>query len=165
MESSRLFLVPYSQNISTHFKTINEEWISDMFQLEEKDLRVLNNPDEEIIKPGGVILFARDTDLGIIGTCALMKTGNNEFELTKMGVLKKARGKKAGHFLLEQAILTAKTMKIENLYLLTNKKCEAAIHLYEQYGFQHDKKTMERFGSQYDRCDVAMRWFPTQGGV
>ena len=44
------------------------------------------------------------------------------------------------------------------LYLLTNKKCAPAIHLYEKLGFQHDAEIMARYGARYERCDVALRF-------
>ena len=69
-----------------------------------------------------------------------------------------ARGLKAGEFLLEKVIERARQMGARELYLLTNSKCEAAIHLYEKLGFVHDKGVMERHGGDYCRCDVAMRF-------
>ena len=44
------------------------------------------------------------------------------------------------------------------LFLLTNKKCEAAIHLYEKNGFVHCEEIMQKFGCAYERCDVAMHY-------
>jgi ribosomal protein S18 acetylase RimI-like enzyme len=96
--------------------------------------------------------------LGVVGACALQKTGDRTFELTKMGVRTRARGLKAGEFLLSAMIDRAKVMRAETLYLLTNKQCEAAVHLYEKIGFQHDAEIMETYGSRYERCDVAMRF-------
>ena len=53
----------------------------------------------------------------------------------------------------------AKAMGVaDRLYLLTNRKCGPAIHLYEKLGFQHDAEIMALFGSRYERCDVAMRY-------
>jgi ribosomal protein S18 acetylase RimI-like enzyme len=51
-------------------------------------------------------------------------------------------------------------MKIETLYLLTSKKCEAAIHLYKKYGFEHSEEIMRDYGKSYERCDVAMKFRP-----
>ena len=51
-------------------------------------------------------------------------------------------------------------MHADPLYLLTNKRCAAAVHLYEKLGFRHDKEIMARYGAEYERCDVAMRYFP-----
>jgi ribosomal protein S18 acetylase RimI-like enzyme len=49
-------------------------------------------------------------------------------------------------------------MGAETLYLLTNKQCEVAIHLYEKLGFRHDTEIMETYGACYARCDVAMKY-------
>jgi ribosomal protein S18 acetylase RimI-like enzyme len=149
----------YSDDLAPLFHDINAEWISSMFRLEQTDRDVLENPHARIIEPGGVILFVEAPGLGVIGTCALQKTSETAFELTKMGVRESARGLKAGEFLLAAAIARATVMGVETLYLLTSKKCAAAIHLYEKLGFRHDAEIMARYGARYARCDVAMRYF------
>jgi DNA-binding MarR family transcriptional regulator/N-acetylglutamate synthase-like GNAT family acetyltransferase len=148
----------YRPDLQQAFHDINVEWISTMFQLEAADREVLEDPQTHILDPGGTILFVESPDLGIIGTCALRKTGPSSAELTKMGVLAASRGLKAGEFLLAAAIERAQRMKIDNLYLLTNSKCAAAIHLYEKLGFEHDADVMTKYAERYKRCDVAMRY-------
>lgn len=151
-----LRLREYDDSLARHFHDINAEWIEAMFRLEQTDREVLENPRRRIVDPGGTILFVEAPGLGIVGTCALQKTGANAFELTKMGVRETARGLKAGEFLLEAMIARAQKMGAEKLYLLTNHACEAAIHLYEKLGFVHDAGIMAKYGARYDRCDVAM---------
>jgi ribosomal protein S18 acetylase RimI-like enzyme len=51
-------------------------------------------------------------------------------------------------------------MGAEVLYLLSNRKSAAAIHLYEKLGFVHDAEIMSEYGTRYERCDVAMRYRP-----
>ena len=150
-------IFPYSPEFKDDFYTINAEWISRMFVLEELDEKVLKNPEEMILNDGGHIFFASHPDHGVVGTCALRKTGNGEFELTKMGVLEKARGLKVGEKLLQYVIQFVKDNNIPYCYLLTNKDCKAAIHLYEKNGFVHDQSVKEKFGMMYDRCNVAMK--------
>ena len=96
--------------------------------------------------------------LGIVGCCALQKTGATSYELTKMGVRPSAQGRKAGEFLLAAVIQRAKDLGADPLYLLTNAICAPAIHLYEKLGFQHDAEIMARYGARYERCNVAMRF-------
>jgi ribosomal protein S18 acetylase RimI-like enzyme len=81
-----------------------------------------------------------------------------------MGVLESARGLKAGEFLLAAVIDRAMALGADPLYLLTNSKCAAAIHLYEKHGFRHDAEIMARHGSRYERCNVAMRYHVSQAG-
>ena len=113
-----------------YFREINEEWINSMFTLEATDRDVLANAQALIIDRGGKILYARHSRLGVVGTCALLKKAEDAFELTKMGVLEAARGLKIGEQLLQYTIELARSMNIHNLFLLTNHRCEAAIHLY-----------------------------------
>lgn len=152
-----LRLRAFEPALAREFDAINREWIESMFTLEETDREVLENPQKRIVDPGGAILFVEAAGLGIVGTCALQKTGPAAFELTKMGVRESARGLKAGEFLLREAIERAREMGAETLYLLTNRKCAAAIHLYEKLGFVHDAAIMARYAARYERCDVAMR--------
>jgi GNAT superfamily N-acetyltransferase len=156
-----LTLRDFDDSLGPAFYDINAEWIEAMFSLEPLDREILENPRARIIDPGGAILFAEAPGIGVIGTCALMPTGPGAFELTKMGVLEAARGMKAGEFLLTAAINRAAALGATDLYLLTNRKCAAAIHLYEQLGFVHDAEVMAAHGGDYTRCDVAMRF----GGV
>ena len=153
-----LTLREWDPALAHHFRDINVEWIEAMFELEEADRMVLDHPQENLIDQGGAVLFAEAEGLGIIGTCALKADGEGGFELIKMGVLEAARGLKAGEFLLNAAIERARAIGVKGLYLLTNKKCAAAIHLYEKLGFVHDAGVMAAHGAGYARCDVAMRY-------
>ena len=153
-----LTILPFTDDLAQSFHDINAEWITAMFALEATDREVLENPRARIIDGGGAILFVEAAGLGVVGTCALQKTGDTSFELTKMGVTETARGLKAGEFLLAAVIARAREMGADPLYLLTNAKCAAAIHLYEKLGFAHDAGIMAQYGARYARCDVAMRY-------
>ena len=160
MASLPLTIHDYDDDHAVHFREINAEWIRAMFRLEATDEEVLNDPRGRILDPGGVILFVEAAGLGIVGTCALQKSQGSGFELTKMGVRETARGKKAGEFLLRAMIERAMSLRADPLYLLTNSRCAPAIHLYQKAGFRHDAGIMARYGTRYERCDVAMRYRP-----
>ncbi len=151
-----LIVREFSDDLAGAFRTINAEWIEAMFSLEDNDRALLDDPRGMIIDRGGVILFVEAAGRGIVGTCALMKAGDGVYELTKMGVTEAARGLKAGEFLLAAVLARAAAMAVDTVYLLTNTKCAAAIHLYEKLGFQHDAAIMATYGSRYERCNVAM---------
>ncbi len=151
-----LRILEFADDLAPVFHDINAQWIDAMFVMEATDREVLENPQERIVGPGGDILFVEAEGLGVVGTCALQKTGPRQFELTKMGVLESARGRKAGEFLLQAVIARAHRMGADRLYLLTNSKCAPAIHLYDKAGFVHDAGIMREFGARYERCDVAM---------
>lgn len=151
-----LEIVEYSPELKRYFYDINQEWVSKMFIMEEIDEAVLGNPDKFIISNGGYIWFVSHPDFGIVGTCALMKVSQTDYELTKMGVFQKARGLKAGEFLLKHVINFVRENRIPKCFLLTNKDCEAAIHLYLKNGFEHSEEIMSTYGKRYDRCNVSM---------
>ena len=148
----------YTDSLAPYFDAINRQWITEMFVLEPIDEKVISDPATHIIAPGGHIWFAEHPDLGVVGTCALMKKSSGVFELTKMGVVGTSRGLKVGEALLHHVLSQAPSIAYNTLFLLTNRKCEAAIHLYEKLGFTHCPDIMQRFGAEYERCDVAMRY-------
>jgi ribosomal protein S18 acetylase RimI-like enzyme len=151
-----LRIIEYRDALAQQFHDINAEWITSMFVLEEVDRHVLQNPRATIIDSGGVILFVEQHEQGIVGAGALRWSSPGQLELTKMGVRQAARGHKAGEYLLDALIKRGLNMQPERLYLLTNKTCEAAIHLYEKAGFVHDAELLAAARHHYERCDVAM---------
>lgn len=153
-----LTLLPWAPERAGDFHDINAAWIREMFELEAHDREVLEDPHTHIIARGGDILFAAHPEWGVVGTCALMPTVDGALELTKMGVRSEMRGLKVGEFLLHAALVRARAMGHTPLFLLTNTRCAAAIHLYAKLGFQHDADILARYGAMYTRCDVAMRW-------
>lgn len=157
-EKPALRLVEFSDDLAGAFHDISREWVEDMFTLEPEDLELMENPREKILGRGGTILFVEADGIGIVGTCALLPGKGKDLELSKMGVLKSARGLRAGAFILQKTIERARQMPADRLFLLTNKKCEAAIHLYEKAGFAHDGDIMDRYGHRYERCNVTMSY-------
>lgn len=155
---TRLCLREYDDGLAETFYRINAEWITAMYRMEASEDAMMRDPRRHYIDGGGAILFAEHDTLGIVGTCALRPARAGALELTKMGVLERARGSGAGAFLLSAAIERAGRLGASLLFLLTNRKSAAAIHLYEKHGFVHDTAIMAEFGSTYERCDVAMRY-------
>jgi DNA-binding MarR family transcriptional regulator/N-acetylglutamate synthase-like GNAT family acetyltransferase len=155
-----LTILEYSDELAPVFRDINAQWIEVMYQMEQADREVLDNPRAQIIDKGGDILFVDAEGLGVVGTCALRQTGADQYELTKMGVLESARGRKAGEFLLKAVIARAERLGAKRLYLLSNRKSAAAVHLYEKLGFAHDAGIMAEFGARYERSNVAMLYHP-----
>lgn len=153
-----LNILDYDDRLAGAFHDINADWIRAYFTLEPHDEHVLSHPRAAIVDPGGAILFVADADGAILGTGALMPTGGGAVELTKMGVREEARGTGAGSFLLAALVERGQAMGAAPLYLLTNAKQAAAVHLYEKIGFAHDAEIMATYGATYERCNVAMRF-------
>jgi ribosomal protein S18 acetylase RimI-like enzyme len=148
----------FAPELAGAFARINRAWIEAMYTLEPVDGAQLADPAAEIVGPGGDILFLEDAELGIVGTCGLLKTGDREFELIKMAVVPEAQGRGAGEALLRAGIARAFELGCDRLFLLTNRKSAAAIRLYERNGFVHDAELLASAGGEYARCDVAMRY-------
>ncbi len=147
---------PFHDGLAADFERINRAWIEAKFAMEPVDEAQLSNPRRAILDPGGDILFVEHPEFGIIGTCGLLPASPGEFELIKMAVVSAARGRGAGEFLLRATIERAFAMGAKRLFLLTNRKAEAAIRLYERNGFVHNSELLARYGGEYARCDVAM---------
>lgn len=160
-----LRLIDYRDDHAADFRDINVEWIEAMFALEPRDREVLDNPRERIIDAGGAILLAEHATMGVIGTGALQRSAEGVFELTKMAVRGTARGLKAGELLVRGLIDRAAAMGAHEVFLLSNRDCAAAVHLYEEAGFVHDADIMREHGAEYARCDVAMRYRIQTGDV
>jgi GNAT superfamily N-acetyltransferase len=135
------------------FLCLNEDWISKYFALEPGDREVLCNPKTHILDPGGRICIA-ESGGETIGCCALIVIAPGELELAKMTVSESARGRGVGRQLLQFAIEEARRMGAHRLYLESNTKAEAAVHLYEQLGFRHLPAPAHE--SKYARANVFM---------
>jgi putative acetyltransferase len=118
------------------FRTLNEEWISQYFRLEDKDREVLGNPGEHILQKGGFVFMLYESEEPV-GCVALIPTENSGFELSKMTITTRMRGIGLGRMLLEYAIAQAKANEASFLFLGSNTRLENALHLYEALGFQY----------------------------
>jgi putative acetyltransferase len=140
----------------TAFKVLNEYWISRDFALEPADHEVLDNPKGMILDRGGEICIA-EIDGEVVGCCALLSIAPAEYELAKMTVAQTARGQGVGRRLLQFAIDHARKIGARRLYLESNTKAAAAIHLYEELGFRH--LAGAEHASKYARADTFMEMF------
>lgn len=127
-------IIPFSPELKDHIKTLNLQWLTKYFRVEEKDELVLSNPQEEIIAKGGMIFYAKLNN-EILGTVSLMKIDGENFELSKMAVSDKAQGLGIGNKLLLHAFAIAKENNIKKLILYSNRILLPAIHLYKKFGF------------------------------
>lgn len=152
-ESKDVQIVAYEEKYQQVFKSLNEEWISAYFEMEETDYKILDNPKEYILDKGGKIFVAlyRGEPLGV---CALIKTNddNYDYEMVKMAVSPKAQGLHIGWLLAKAAINAAIESGASKLYLESNTVLKPAISLYEKIGF---KKIMGH-SSPYKRVNIQM---------
>lgn len=144
-------ILPYAPGLDVNFKQLNIAWIAKYFTVEAHDIEQLDHPDEHIIKDGGRIFFA-ELNGEIVGTCALIKTGEHEFELAKMAVAEGLRGKQIGKKLGLAVINEAKKLGTQRLWLESNRILTTAINLYHKLGFIEVPIT----ATPYARADIRM---------
>ncbi len=146
-------IIAYTDQYSEAFKTLNEEWITQYFKMEEMDRISLNHPREYILDKGGYIAVALIKEEAV-GVCALIKSEHEgfDFELAKMGVSPKAQGKGIGKLLGLHTIEKAKELNAKRLYLESNRVLVPAINLYRKLGF----KEIVGAVSPYERSDIQM---------
>jgi putative acetyltransferase len=152
-EKGTILLRTFQPGDEQPFKELNEIWISSSFALEAADHEVLDHPRREILEKGGEICIA-ETDGKVMGCCALLLIGENEYELAKMTVAGEARGRGVGRSLLQFAIDHARKIGARRLYLESNTKASDAVHLYEALGFRHLAEP--EHASKYARANVFM---------
>ncbi len=152
-ESAAVEIIDYTRKYKKVFKALNEEWISTYFKMEATDHKVLNNPEGYILKKGGHIFIALYKNEPV-GVCALIKMekGAYDFELAKMAVSPKAKGKNLGYLLGQAVINKAKELGGATLFLESNTILKPAISLYQKLGF----KKVVGLPSPYERCNIQM---------
>lgn len=144
----------YRPEWKSYFKSLNAAWIEKYFKLEPEDERILDNPEESILKAGGQIFFAYLEESGqVVGTCALIPHGN-ALELAKMAVDESIRGQGIGKHLMQASVDYARTAGVEAIELETSSHLPNAIKLYERFGFLHTPVSPD---TKFARADVAMR--------
>ena len=144
-------IVDFEPSHAEAFRTLNEAWITQYFQMEAADHLVLDDPIGQVINKGGRIFIALDNG-ATVGCVALKAMGDGGFEVAKMTVAESHRGSGLGRVLLQRCIDAGAEAAAWRLYLETNAKLGPAIGLYRVMGFR-DLPPSE---TPYDRCDVFM---------
>jgi DNA-binding MarR family transcriptional regulator/predicted GNAT family N-acyltransferase len=152
-ESKDVQIVNYEDQYQAAFKSLNEEWISTYFKMEEADYKALDNPKGYILDKGGKIFVALYNNEPV-GVCALIKMNDPDydFELAKMAVSPKIQGKSIGWLLGQAVVNAAKELGASRIYLESNTALKPAINLYQKLGF---KKVVGR-STPYERCNIQM---------
>jgi len=129
-------IVEFQPHYARYFRDLNYEWLEEYFEVEPYDRIVLNDPQKQIIKLGGYVFFAL-ADAEVVGACALLKHTEKKYELAKMGVTERFRGRGVGRRLAQAAIDKARAHGAGTLVLATSRLLPVANHLYESLGFQY----------------------------
>lgn len=127
-------IIEYSDQYKEVFKVMNLEWLDKYHLTEEPDLIVLNDPKGTILDHGGAIYLARVGD-EIVGSAALIKEHDGFYELAKMTVVPAWQGKGISKILIEKCLSRARELHAKKITLFSNHQLQAALKLYEKFGF------------------------------
>ena len=147
-------ILPYAPAYAADFRDLNMAWLRRYFKVEPIDEEVLSQP-ERILAAGGAILFAR-VEGTVVGTVALLPSGERRYELSKMAVSPAWQGVGLGRALLSAMIRVYHALGGEQLFLESNHRLVPALQLYESVGFRHAPRP--EGPSHYERADVYMTY-------
>lgn len=148
-------IVDFEPRHAEAWKQLNEAWISRHFTIEPSDRKVLDDPEGQVLAPGGRIFMAEDDDgeaIGCVGLMVLPPERGGGLEVVKMTVAEAARGTGLGRALLQVCIDRAAGMGAARLYLETNDSLAPALALYRAMGFAD----LAARDTPYARCNVWM---------
>lgn len=137
-------LVEYRKEHKQMLYDLSVEWLEKYVSVEPEDIRLLNDPQGTIIDKGGFIYFAKVGD-EFIGTVSLIKKSDKVYELAKLAVTEKAKGRGIGNVLMKKCVETCIAQKAQTMILYTNRKLVPAIKLYEKFGFVEVKPKENKY--------------------
>lgn len=153
-QQQEVVIVEYQTEMAETYRDLVLSWVKVDYHIEPQDLEVAEDPVGTLIRPGGHVFIAQ-VDSECLGTAALRKMDDQTFELCKMVVTPRARGRQLGQKLMRHAIAKARMLGARKIVLETNHKAEAAIKLYRKNGFQHHPFPPEH-PPGFERADVWM---------
>jgi DNA-binding MarR family transcriptional regulator/predicted N-acetyltransferase YhbS len=153
-QRSQVEIIDYQPRLKGHFRTLNTEWLERYFKVEPPDESLLSDPNGQILKRGGVVLFAR-LEGAIVGTAALLRRDADTYELAKMAVTQSAQGKQVGRCLANAILAKARKKRAKTLILHTSPLLKAANSLYRSLGFV-DASPDPVVDEQYERETFTM---------
>ncbi|WP_373295235.1 GNAT family N-acetyltransferase [Undibacterium macrobrachii] len=106
----------------------------------------------QVIDKGGYI-FSLVSGEEVVGVCALFNNGDGVYELARMAVSPAHHGKAYSNLLMQHCLDKLKTIHAKKVYLVSNTKLTAAIHLYKKFGFQ---TVFEGPHPVYSRANIVM---------
>ena len=148
---TEITIVDFEDAFTNAFKQLNVAWLKKYFVVEPIDEEMLGNPRKFIIDRGGHIFFAKIGD-HVAGTFAMIKSAEDEYELSKMAVSEEHQGKRIGNKMLEYCLDKARELGAKKVILFSNTMLEPAIHLYRKFGFIE----VPLGNSEYKRSNIKM---------
>ncbi len=151
MSKELIQIESYQPQYKEDFKTLNLEWIQKYFKVEPHDVEQLENPEKYILESGGQIFFALYQNQ-VVGTVALVKNSDTDYEMAKMAVNPQYQGIGAGKVLCAHTIQAAKDLGASVLWLVSSTQLTPALTMYRKLGFVE----VPIGETEYSRADIKM---------
>lgn len=145
-------IVSYDEKYKNDFIEMNKAWISEMFEIEDEDIRELENI-EPYIENGGQIFFAIDDNDAVLACCMIAPREDGDWEIMKFAAKGMFTGTGAGSACLKACIEYAKKSQLDKIIIVSNRKCVQAVHLYQKFGFIEISVDKGKF--PFERADIA----------
>jgi len=128
-------IIPYKDSYKASLRKLTLEWLEKYVSVEPEDELFLDDPGQYVFSKDGAIYLAL-YDNAMVGTVALYKLAERNYELAKLAVTESYKGKRIGCALIEHGIATCRGWGADTITLFTTKRLEAAYRLYLKYGFR-----------------------------
>lgn len=143
-------LIEYDSKYKEDFIQFNKDWIVDNFGfLEDEDIKTFEKVDKELAN-GAMIYFAIEDDTAL-ACCMAKPMENGGWEICKLASNKNRPHKGCGSAVFKAAVQWAIDHGAKRLFILSNSRLKAAIHIYEKFGFNEIK--LDDY--EYMRGDIA----------
>lgn len=127
-------IIPFEDRYQEDFARLNRAWLDEHGLFEEGDRFHLEQPRTSILGTGGQIFVAVEKGK-VVGVCATLVQDSDTIEFAKFAVAPEARGRGIGRQLTAAALAWARDRGARKVVLLSSRKLEAALRLYERSGF------------------------------
>src|SRR5258708_4417337 len=134
------------------FAELNRAWLDEYHLMEPSEEAQLADPQAQFVDSGGQIFVALSEN-NVVGTCAILPNGTDEFELAKLTVSPEFRGHGIARRLVERCIAFARERGVRRVMLVSNSQLQPALRLYESMGFEYRSVPA---GTKYEVADVCM---------
>lgn len=129
-------IIAFDRSHHERFVELNRAWLLEHDLLEHPDEEQLQDPERHFLAPGGAIFVAIDGD-EVIGTAAVVPQHDGEWDMAKVTVDARYRGRGVGRRLVQECIRTARAGGARRIVLVSNHRLATAIRMYERLGFTH----------------------------
>lgn len=147
-------IIEYDPKFKNDFIKFNTDWIVDNFGfLEDEDKDTFAHIEEDLCR-GAMIYFAVENDVALASCMAKPMKEDGVWEICKLASNKEQNHKGCGSAVFKAAMDWAVGHGAKRLFLLSNSKLKAAIHIYEKFGFREIK--LDDY--EYVRGDIAFEY-------